>query len=34
MATRVKNYYKKKPGKQDNPPMLEYGEISYAHTSP
>ncbi|CAF0732337.1 unnamed protein product [Adineta ricciae] len=34
MATRVKNYYKKKPGKQDNPPMLDYGEIAYAHTSP
>ena len=23
-----------KPGKQDNPPMLDYGEIAYAHTSP
>jgi len=34
MATRIKNYYKKKPGKQDNQPSLEYGEISYAHTSP
>ncbi|CAF2594693.1 unnamed protein product [Rotaria sp. Silwood2] len=34
MATRIKNYFKKKPGKQDNPPMLDYGEISYAHTSP
>ncbi|UJR26734.1 hypothetical protein I4U23_008049 [Adineta vaga] len=34
MATRIKNYYKKKPGKQDNPPMFDYGEIAYAHTSP
>ncbi|CAF0755218.1 unnamed protein product [Didymodactylos carnosus] len=34
MATRLKNYYKKKPGKQDNPPQLEFGELSYAHTSP
>ncbi|CAF1124806.1 unnamed protein product [Didymodactylos carnosus] len=34
MATRLKNYYKKKPGKQDNPPKLEFGELAYAHTSP
>ncbi|CAF0887548.1 unnamed protein product [Adineta steineri] len=34
MATRIKNYFKKKPGKQDNPPMLDYGEIAYSHSSP
>ncbi|XP_041357029.1 transcription initiation factor TFIID subunit 1-like isoform X3 [Gigantopelta aegis] len=34
MATKIKNYYKRKPGKDSNPPQYEYGELAYAHTSP
>ncbi|KAI0232494.1 Transcription initiation factor TFIID subunit 1 [Lamellibrachia satsuma] len=34
MATKVKNYYKRKPGKDNNPPQFKYGELAYAHTSP
>ncbi|XP_064607804.1 transcription initiation factor TFIID subunit 1-like isoform X1 [Liolophura sinensis] len=34
MATKVKNYYKRKPGKDNNPPQFNYGELAYAHTSP
>ncbi|XP_029644075.1 transcription initiation factor TFIID subunit 1 isoform X1 [Octopus sinensis] len=34
MATKVKNYYKRKPGKDSNPPQYIYGELAYAHTSP
>ncbi len=31
MATKIKNYYKRKLGKDDGPPQLEYGEINLAH---
>ncbi|XP_064636542.1 transcription initiation factor TFIID subunit 1-like isoform X2 [Lineus longissimus] len=34
MATKIKNYYKRKPGKDHNPPTFKYGELAYAHTSP
>ncbi|XP_014670703.1 PREDICTED: transcription initiation factor TFIID subunit 1-like, partial [Priapulus caudatus] len=34
MATKIKNYYKRKPGKDSGAPELPYGELSYAHTSP
>lgn len=34
MATKIKNYYKRKPGKDSNPPQFQYGELAYAHTSP
>ncbi len=34
MATRIKNYYKRKLGKDDGLPQMEYGESVYAHTSP
>uniref|UniRef100_K1PWR6 Transcription initiation factor TFIID subunit 1 n=1 Tax=Magallana gigas TaxID=29159 RepID=K1PWR6_MAGGI len=34
MATKIKNYYKRKPGKDSQPPAYKYGELSYAHTSP
>ncbi|XP_076446577.1 LOW QUALITY PROTEIN: transcription initiation factor TFIID subunit 1-like [Babylonia areolata] len=34
MASKIKNYYKRKPGKDSNPPSFEYGELAYAHTSP
>ncbi|XP_055958756.1 transcription initiation factor TFIID subunit 1 isoform X2 [Patella vulgata] len=34
MATKIKNYYKRKPGKDSNPPQFPYGELAYAHTSP
>ncbi len=34
MATKIKNYYKRKLGKDDGPPQLDYGESAYAHTSP
>ncbi|ESP02189.1 hypothetical protein LOTGIDRAFT_212720 [Lottia gigantea] len=34
MATKMKNYYKRKPGKDSNPPQFPYGELAYAHTSP
>ncbi|KAK2151093.1 hypothetical protein LSH36_376g04026 [Paralvinella palmiformis] len=34
MASKMKNYYKRKPGKDANPPKFEYGELAYAHTSP
>ncbi len=34
MATKIKNYYKRKLGKDDGPPQLEYGESLFAHTSP
>ena len=33
MATKIKNYYKRKPGK-DNTPELRFGEMTLAHTSP
>ncbi|XP_067663597.1 transcription initiation factor TFIID subunit 1-like isoform X1 [Haliotis asinina] len=34
MATKIKNYYKRKPGKDSNPPQFPFGELAYAHTSP
>ncbi|BFZ24166.1 hypothetical protein BsWGS_27204 [Bradybaena similaris] len=34
MASKIKNYYKRKPGKDSNPPNFKYGELAYAHTSP
>ncbi|UYV74640.1 TAF1 [Cordylochernes scorpioides] len=34
MATKIKNYYKRKPGKDVGAPEYKYGEIAYAHTSP
>ncbi|XP_055893415.1 transcription initiation factor TFIID subunit 1-like isoform X2 [Biomphalaria glabrata] len=34
MASKIKNYYKRKPGKDSNPPTFKYGELAYAHTSP
>ncbi|KAH9513821.1 Transcription initiation factor TFIID subunit 1 [Bulinus truncatus] len=34
MASKIKNYYKRKPGKDSNPPSFKYGELAYAHTSP
>ncbi|RUS77280.1 hypothetical protein EGW08_014944, partial [Elysia chlorotica] len=34
MASKIKNYYKRKPGKDSNPPTYKYGELAYAHTSP
>ncbi|KAL5010007.1 hypothetical protein ScPMuIL_012312 [Solemya velum] len=34
MATKIKNYYKRKPGKDSSPPQYKYGELAYAHTSP
>lgn len=34
MATKIKNCYKRRPGKDSGAPDLLYGELSYAHTSP
>ncbi|XP_064482007.1 transcription initiation factor TFIID subunit 1-like isoform X2 [Ornithodoros turicata] len=34
MATKIKNYYKRKQGKDVGPPEFKYGETAYAHTSP
>ncbi|KAL4230237.1 Transcription initiation factor TFIID subunit 1 [Mactra antiquata] len=34
MATKIKNYYKRKPGKDSVAPQYKYGEIAYAHSSP
>ncbi|KAF0298206.1 Transcription initiation factor TFIID subunit 1 [Amphibalanus amphitrite] len=34
MCTKVKNYYKRKAGKDPGPPELRYGETALAHTSP
>ena len=35
MCSKIKNYYKRKAGKDHAPPEInKYGEISYAHTSP
>ncbi|RWS29199.1 transcription initiation factor TFIID subunit 1-like protein [Leptotrombidium deliense] len=34
MATKIKNYYKRKPGKESTTPEYKYGELAYAHTSP
>ncbi|GFY78151.1 transcription initiation factor TFIID subunit 1 [Trichonephila inaurata madagascariensis] len=34
MATKIRNYYKRKPGKDTGAPEYKYGETAYAHTSP
>ncbi|CAB0008507.1 unnamed protein product [Nesidiocoris tenuis] len=34
MCTKMKNYYKRKAGKDPGPPDYKYGEVAYAHTSP
>ncbi|CAI5793403.1 transcription initiation factor TFIID subunit 1 isoform X4 [Podarcis lilfordi] len=34
MATKIKNYYKRKPGKDSGPPEQPYGETTYCQTSP
>ncbi|PVD34224.1 hypothetical protein C0Q70_05490 [Pomacea canaliculata] len=34
MASKIKNYYKRTPGKDTNSPIFKYGELAYAYTSP
>lgn len=34
MCSKMKNYYKRKAGKDTGPPSFKYGEVAYAHTSP
>jgi len=34
MSSKVKNYYKRKAGKDSGPPAANFGETVYAHTSP
>ncbi|XP_065160409.1 transcription initiation factor TFIID subunit 1 isoform X2 [Atheta coriaria] len=34
MCSKIKNYYKRKAGKDHGPPQYKYGETAYAHTSP
>ncbi|XP_065085735.1 transcription initiation factor TFIID subunit 1-like isoform X2 [Ochlerotatus camptorhynchus] len=34
MATKIKNYYKRKAAKDSGPPEYRYGELHFAHTSP
>uniref|UniRef100_A0A8D0ATQ6 Transcription initiation factor TFIID subunit n=1 Tax=Sander lucioperca TaxID=283035 RepID=A0A8D0ATQ6_SANLU len=34
LATKIKNYYKRKPGKDPGAPDCKYGETVYCHTSP
>uniref|UniRef100_A0A6I8NJU8 Transcription initiation factor TFIID subunit 1 n=1 Tax=Ornithorhynchus anatinus TaxID=9258 RepID=A0A6I8NJU8_ORNAN len=34
MATKIKNYYKRKLGKDSGAPACDYGETVYCHTSP
>ncbi|XP_011494870.1 PREDICTED: transcription initiation factor TFIID subunit 1 isoform X2 [Ceratosolen solmsi marchali] len=34
MCSKMKNYYKRKAGKDQGPPNYKYGETAYAHTSP
>lgn len=34
MCSKIKNYYKRKAGKDLGPPAYRYGEVAYAHTSP
>ncbi|KAM4662387.1 transcription initiation factor TFIID subunit 1 isoform 3-T3 [Discoglossus pictus] len=34
MATKIKNYYKRRPGKDSGAPDCKYGETVYCHTSP
>lgn len=34
MCSKIKNYYKRKAGKDQGPQEYRYGEVAYAHTSP
>ncbi|CAH1777107.1 unnamed protein product [Owenia fusiformis] len=34
MATKIKNYYKRKTGTDNTPKEFKFGELAYAHTSP
>ena len=34
MCSKIKNYYKRKAGKDQGPQEYKYGEVAYAHTSP
>ena len=34
MALKIRNYYKRRPGKETNTPEFRYGDLAYAHTSP
>lgn len=34
MCSKLKNYYKRKAGKDTGPQNYRYGEVAYAHTSP
>uniref|UniRef100_T1HCU3 Transcription initiation factor TFIID subunit 1 n=2 Tax=Rhodnius prolixus TaxID=13249 RepID=T1HCU3_RHOPR len=34
MCTKVKNYYKRRAGKDSGPQEYKYGEVAYAYTSP
>ncbi|CAD5115481.1 DgyrCDS4450 [Dimorphilus gyrociliatus] len=34
MASKIKNYYKRKPGKDVKEPVFKFGDISYVHQSP
>ncbi|XP_039293213.1 transcription initiation factor TFIID subunit 1 [Nilaparvata lugens] len=34
MCTKVKNYYKRRAGKDAGPQEYKYGEVAYAHSSP
>ncbi|KAL1130727.1 hypothetical protein AAG570_011968 [Ranatra chinensis] len=34
MCSKVKNYYKRRAGKDSGPHEFKYGEVAYAHTSP
>ena len=34
MALKIRNYYKRRPGKEANTPEFQYGDLAYAHTSP
>ncbi|XP_053671796.1 transcription initiation factor TFIID subunit 1 [Anopheles nili] len=34
MASKIKNFYKRKIGKDSGPPEFRFGETHYAHTSP
>ena len=34
MATKIKNYYKRRPGSNEAPPELVFGETTFTHTSP
>lgn len=34
MCSKIKNYYKRRAGKDQGPQEYRYGEVAYAHTSP